>query len=96
MVFFWLNLYDNFKLFRITVGFFVARSEVSGLTRFTNEVWCVCQDEGVRLRKVQRGEHITSNSSSALGLESRAGSLPSLLVVIAAIFLGFFLGKFIL
>uniref|UniRef100_A0A8C2BNP6 Vesicle-associated membrane protein-associated protein A n=1 Tax=Cyprinus carpio TaxID=7962 RepID=A0A8C2BNP6_CYPCA len=49
------------------------------------------RDEGVRLRKVQRGEHITSNSSSALGLESRAGSLPSLLVVIAAIFLGFFL-----
>uniref|UniRef100_A0A8C1VY87 Vesicle-associated membrane protein-associated protein A n=1 Tax=Cyprinus carpio TaxID=7962 RepID=A0A8C1VY87_CYPCA len=54
------------------------------------------RDEGVRLRKVQRGEHVTSNSSSALGLESRAGSLPSLLVVIAAIFLGFFLGKFIL
>ncbi|XP_042569629.1 vesicle-associated membrane protein-associated protein A-like isoform X2 [Cyprinus carpio] len=54
------------------------------------------RDEGVRLRKVQRGEHVTSNSSSALGQESRAGSLPSLLVVIAAIFLGFFLGKFIL
>ncbi|XP_042569625.1 vesicle-associated membrane protein-associated protein A-like isoform X1 [Cyprinus carpio] len=49
------------------------------------------RDEGVRLRKVQRGEHVTSNSSSALGQESRAGSLPSLLVVIAAIFLGFFL-----
>ncbi|XP_026061180.1 vesicle-associated membrane protein-associated protein A-like isoform X1 [Carassius auratus] len=54
------------------------------------------KDEGLRLRRSQRSEHLTSNSSSALGLESRAGSLPSLLVVIAAIFIGFFLGKFIL
>ncbi|KTG43518.1 hypothetical protein cypCar_00040687, partial [Cyprinus carpio] len=50
----------------------------------------------LRLRRFQRSEHVTSNSSSALGQESRAGSLPSLLVVIAAIFIGFFLGKFIL
>uniref|UniRef100_A0A8C0YIZ3 Vesicle-associated membrane protein-associated protein A n=2 Tax=Cyprinus carpio TaxID=7962 RepID=A0A8C0YIZ3_CYPCA len=54
------------------------------------------KDEGLRLRRFQRSEHVTSNSSSALGQESRAGSLPSLLVVIAAIFIGFFLGKFIL
>ncbi|XP_058617603.1 VAMP (vesicle-associated membrane protein)-associated protein A, like isoform X1 [Onychostoma macrolepis] len=54
------------------------------------------KDEGLRLRRFQRSEYVTSNSSSALGRESKAGSLPSLLVVIAAIFIGFFLGKFIL
>ncbi|XP_016420969.1 vesicle-associated membrane protein-associated protein A-like [Sinocyclocheilus rhinocerous] len=54
------------------------------------------KDEGLRLRRFQRSEHVTMNSSSALGHESRAGSLPSLLVVIAAVFIGFFLGKFIL
>lgn len=54
------------------------------------------KDEGLRLRKTQRSQHTTSNSSSLIGRESTASSLPSLLVVIAAIFIGFFLGKFIL
>ncbi|XP_016396280.1 vesicle-associated membrane protein-associated protein A-like [Sinocyclocheilus rhinocerous] len=54
------------------------------------------KDEGLRLRRFERSEYLTINSSSALGHESKAGSLPSLLVVIAAIFIGFFLGKFIL
>ncbi|XP_067308998.1 VAMP (vesicle-associated membrane protein)-associated protein A, like isoform X1 [Pseudorasbora parva] len=54
------------------------------------------KDEGLRLRKFQRNEHATTNSSSLIGRESTASSLPSLLVVIAAIFIGFFLGKFIL
>ncbi len=61
-----------------------------------NECLSVYQDEGLRLRRFQRSEYVTSNSSSALGRESKAGSLPSLLVVIAAIFIGFFLGKFLL
>lgn len=55
------------------------------------------KDEGLRLRRVQqRSDHVSSNSSSSLGRDSVSGSLPSLLVVIAAIFIGFFLGKFIL
>ncbi|XP_067462517.1 VAMP (vesicle-associated membrane protein)-associated protein A, like [Thunnus thynnus] len=54
------------------------------------------KDDGVRMRKVPRSDHMTSNSTSLLGREAGAASLPSLLVVIAAIFIGFFLGKFIL
>lgn len=54
------------------------------------------KDEGLRLRKFQRSEHATTNSRSVIGRESTTSSLPSLLVVIAAIFIGFFLGKFIL
>ncbi|XP_060901176.1 VAMP (vesicle-associated membrane protein)-associated protein A, like [Labrus mixtus] len=54
------------------------------------------KDEGVRMRKAPRSDHMTSNSTSLLGRESSTASLPSLLVVIAAIFIGFFLGKFIL
>ncbi|KAK2900351.1 hypothetical protein Q8A67_008466 [Cirrhinus molitorella] len=54
------------------------------------------KDEGLRLRKFQRSDYASSNSSSAMSRESKAGSLPSLLVVIAAIFIGFFLGKFVL
>ncbi|XP_061696336.1 VAMP (vesicle-associated membrane protein)-associated protein A, like [Syngnathoides biaculeatus] len=45
------------------------------------------KDDSARLRKVARSDQATPNS---------AASLPSLLVVIAAIFIGFFLGKFIL
>lgn len=52
------------------------------------------KDDGLRLRK--RPDHIASNSSSLMGREVSTSSLPSLLVVIAAIFIGFFLGKFIL
>ncbi|XP_030016405.1 vesicle-associated membrane protein-associated protein A [Sphaeramia orbicularis] len=54
------------------------------------------KDEGLRLRKVPRSDHMTSNSTSLLGREASPASLPSLLVVIAAIFIGFFLGKFML
>ncbi|KAL7851199.1 hypothetical protein AOLI_G00215550 [Acnodon oligacanthus] len=54
------------------------------------------KDDGLRLRKAQQPEHIASNSSSLIGREVTTSSLPSLLVVIAAIFIGFFLGKFIL
>uniref|UniRef100_UPI003AAEEC82 VAMP (vesicle-associated membrane protein)-associated protein A, like isoform X2 n=1 Tax=Centroberyx gerrardi TaxID=166262 RepID=UPI003AAEEC82 len=53
-------------------------------------------DDGIRMRKAPRSDHMTSNSTSLLGRESSTASLPSLLVVIAAIFIGFFLGKFIL
>ncbi|XP_053740172.1 VAMP (vesicle-associated membrane protein)-associated protein A, like [Synchiropus splendidus] len=53
------------------------------------------KDDGLRMRKMPRSDHMTSNSSSFLGREA-GSSLPSLLVVIAAIFIGFFLGKFIL
>ncbi|KAI2668035.1 Vesicle-associated membrane protein-associated protein A [Labeo rohita] len=68
------------------------QTEVSKLSDENRQL----KDEGLRLRKFQRSEHVTSNSSSAMGRESKAGSLPSLLVVIAAIFIGFFLGKFVL
>ncbi|XP_062843492.1 VAMP (vesicle-associated membrane protein)-associated protein A, like [Trichomycterus rosablanca] len=54
------------------------------------------RDDGLRLRKAQRPEHTASNSSSLMGRDVATSSLPSLLVVIAAIFIGFFLGKFIL
>ncbi|KAK0139375.1 Vesicle-associated membrane protein-associated protein A [Merluccius polli] len=54
------------------------------------------KDDGIRMRKAARSDHMTSNSTALLGRESSATSLPSLLVVIAAIFIGFFLGKFIL
>ncbi|XP_051944283.1 VAMP (vesicle-associated membrane protein)-associated protein A, like [Hippocampus zosterae] len=45
------------------------------------------KDDGARMRKMARSDHVSASS---------AASLPSLLVVIAAIFIGFFLGKFIL
>ncbi|TMS10156.1 VAMP (vesicle-associated membrane protein)-associated protein A, like isoform X1 [Larimichthys crocea] len=54
------------------------------------------KEDGLRMRKVPRSDHMTSNSTSLLGREASTTSLPSLLVVIAAIFIGFFLGKFIL
>ncbi|XP_022613716.1 vesicle-associated membrane protein-associated protein A [Seriola dumerili] len=54
------------------------------------------KEDGIRMRKVPRSDHMTSNSTSLLGREATTASLPSLLVVIAAIFIGFFLGKFIL
>ncbi|KAL7984400.1 hypothetical protein Chor_002970 [Crotalus horridus] len=52
------------------------------------------RDEGLRLRKVA---HSDKPGPSGLALrENGSNPLPSLLVVIAAIFIGFFLGKFIL
>uniref|UniRef100_A0A2D4FKN5 Vesicle-associated membrane protein-associated protein A n=1 Tax=Micrurus corallinus TaxID=54390 RepID=A0A2D4FKN5_MICCO len=51
-------------------------------------------DEGLRLRKVS---HSDKPGPSGLALRDNGSNpLPSLLVVIAAIFIGFFLGKFIL
>nr|XP_013795121.1 PREDICTED: vesicle-associated membrane protein-associated protein A [Apteryx mantelli mantelli] len=53
------------------------------------------RDEGLRLRKVAHSDK--SGTPTALALrDNGSNSLPSLLVVIAAIFIGFFLGKFIL
>uniref|UniRef100_H3DBL6 Vesicle-associated membrane protein-associated protein A n=1 Tax=Tetraodon nigroviridis TaxID=99883 RepID=H3DBL6_TETNG len=54
------------------------------------------REETVRLRKVPRSDYATTNSTSLLGRDASPASLPSLLVVIAAIFIGFFLGKFML
>uniref|UniRef100_A0A4W5KS34 Vesicle-associated membrane protein-associated protein A n=1 Tax=Hucho hucho TaxID=62062 RepID=A0A4W5KS34_9TELE len=58
------------------------------------------KDDGVRMRRAaQRSDHMTSNqtgSSSSVMQQTTAASLPSLLVVIAAVFIGFFIGKFIL
>ncbi|XP_061451304.1 vesicle-associated membrane protein-associated protein A isoform X1 [Rhineura floridana] len=52
------------------------------------------RDEGLRLRKVA---HSDKPGTSGLALRDNGSNpLPSLLVVIAAIFIGFFLGKFIL
>ncbi|XP_026527714.1 vesicle-associated membrane protein-associated protein A isoform X1 [Notechis scutatus] len=52
------------------------------------------RDEGLRLRKVA---HPDKPGPSGLALRDNGSNpLPSLLVVIAAIFIGFFLGKFIL
>ncbi|KAJ8277562.1 hypothetical protein GJAV_G00076650 [Gymnothorax javanicus] len=54
------------------------------------------KDDGLRMRKIHRSENMVSNSSPLAGRDHASSSLPSLLVVIAAIFIGFFLGKFIL
>ncbi|XP_004599014.2 vesicle-associated membrane protein-associated protein A isoform X1 [Ochotona princeps] len=53
------------------------------------------RDEGLRLRKVAHSEKPGSPSAASFR-ENVPSPLPSLLVVIAAIFIGFFLGKFIL
>ncbi|XP_012670828.2 vesicle-associated membrane protein-associated protein A [Clupea harengus] len=54
------------------------------------------KDDGLRARKPIWSENVMSNASALIGRESAVSSLPSLLVVIAAIFIGFFLGKFVL
>ncbi|XP_051046841.1 vesicle-associated membrane protein-associated protein A isoform X1 [Phodopus roborovskii] len=53
------------------------------------------RDEGLRLRKVAHADKAGSSSAASFR-DNVATPLPSLLVVIAAIFIGFFLGKFIL
>ncbi|XP_058871629.1 vesicle-associated membrane protein-associated protein A-like isoform X1 [Acipenser ruthenus] len=53
------------------------------------------KDEGLRMRKAPRSDNMVTNTGGLMGRDS-SSSLPSLLVVIAAIFIGFFLGKFIL
>uniref|UniRef100_A0A3Q1FVC8 Vesicle-associated membrane protein-associated protein A n=1 Tax=Acanthochromis polyacanthus TaxID=80966 RepID=A0A3Q1FVC8_9TELE len=67
------------------------QSEMNKLTEENRQL-----KDGIRMRKMPRSDHMTSNSTSLLGREASTASLPSLLVVIAAIFIGFFLGKFIL
>ncbi|XP_061111776.1 vesicle-associated membrane protein-associated protein A-like [Conger conger] len=54
------------------------------------------KDDGLRLRRAQRSDNVVSNTGISMGTGNGSTSLPSLLVVIAAIFIGFFLGKFIL
>uniref|UniRef100_A0A3B4D6W0 Vesicle-associated membrane protein-associated protein A n=1 Tax=Pygocentrus nattereri TaxID=42514 RepID=A0A3B4D6W0_PYGNA len=46
--------------------------------------------------KAQRSDNMVSNTAAMMRKETSSKSLPSLLVVIAAIFIGFFLGKFVL
>ncbi|XP_008581071.1 PREDICTED: vesicle-associated membrane protein-associated protein A isoform X2 [Galeopterus variegatus] len=53
------------------------------------------RDEGLRLRKVAHSDK-PGSASTASFRDNVTSPLPSLLVVIAAIFIGFFLGKFIL
>ncbi|XP_041102110.1 vesicle-associated membrane protein-associated protein A-like [Polyodon spathula] len=54
------------------------------------------KDEGLRMRKVPRSDNMLTNTGGLMGRDNSSSSLPSLLVVLAAIFIGFFLGKFIL
>ncbi|KAJ8407015.1 hypothetical protein AAFF_G00292910 [Aldrovandia affinis] len=54
------------------------------------------KDDGLRMRKAPRSDNVVSNTGATMGKDHSSTSLPSLLVVIAAIFIGFFLGKFIL
>ncbi|XP_069548585.1 VAMP (vesicle-associated membrane protein)-associated protein A, like [Brachyistius frenatus] len=67
------------------------QAEMSKLTDENRQL----KEDGIRMRKMPRSDHMTSNSTSLLGREAGATSLPSLVVVIAAIFIGFFFGKFI-
>nr|XP_054602822.1 vesicle-associated membrane protein-associated protein A isoform X1 [Nothobranchius furzeri] len=68
------------------------QSEVNKLSEENRQL----KEEGNRMRKMPRSDHMTSNSTNVLGRENSVAFLPSLLVVIAAIFIGFFSGKFIL
>uniref|UniRef100_A0A8C1VF37 Vesicle-associated membrane protein-associated protein A n=1 Tax=Cyprinus carpio TaxID=7962 RepID=A0A8C1VF37_CYPCA len=55
------------------------------------------KDEGLRMRKANQLDSSVSRSSAAmLSKDPSSRSLPSLLVVLAAVFIGFFLGKFVL
>ncbi|XP_067887341.1 VAMP (vesicle-associated membrane protein)-associated protein A, like isoform X2 [Heterodontus francisci] len=54
------------------------------------------KDDGLRLRKASQSGNPVSSTSSVAFRDNGSTALPSLLVVIAAIFIGFFLGKFIL
>ncbi|KAI7792516.1 vesicle-associated membrane protein-associated protein A [Triplophysa rosa] len=54
------------------------------------------KDEGLRMRRANQFDTSASKPSAMLSKDPASKSLPSLLVVIAAIFIGFFLGKFVL
>ncbi|KAG7488745.1 hypothetical protein MATL_G00036940 [Megalops atlanticus] len=68
------------------------QSEVSKLADENRQL----KDDGLRMRKAPRSDNMVSHSAALMGRDQGSSSLPSLLVVIAAIFIGFFLGKFIL
>uniref|UniRef100_A0A8C6TZR5 Vesicle-associated membrane protein-associated protein A n=1 Tax=Neogobius melanostomus TaxID=47308 RepID=A0A8C6TZR5_9GOBI len=54
------------------------------------------KEDNMRMRKLPRTDHMSTNSTGLLAREASVTSLPSLCVVIAAIFIGFFFGKFVL
>ncbi|XP_029611437.1 vesicle-associated membrane protein-associated protein A isoform X2 [Salmo trutta] len=54
------------------------------------------KDEGLRMRKSHRSDDMVTGSGAMMSKQHSSSSLPSLMVVIAAIFIGFFLGKFVL
>ncbi|XP_041735811.1 vesicle-associated membrane protein-associated protein A isoform X3 [Coregonus clupeaformis] len=54
------------------------------------------KDEGLRMRKSHQSDNMVSGSGAMMSKQHSSSSLPSLMVVIAAIFIGFFLGKFVL
>ncbi|XP_010894178.1 vesicle-associated membrane protein-associated protein A [Esox lucius] len=69
------------------------QAEMSKLTDENRQL----KEDGVRMRRAaQRSDHPTSNQTGPSSMMQQTPSLPSLLVVIAAIFIGFFIGKFIL
>ncbi|XP_017266566.1 VAMP (vesicle-associated membrane protein)-associated protein A, like [Kryptolebias marmoratus] len=68
------------------------QAEVNKLTEENRQL----KDDAYRIRKMPRSDHMTSNSTNLVGREHTIAYLPSLLVVLAAIFIGFFSGKFIL
>ncbi|KAJ8011073.1 hypothetical protein DPEC_G00054400 [Dallia pectoralis] len=70
------------------------QAEMSKLTDDNRQL----KEDGVRMRRAaQRSDQATPNPSGpAFSVMQQTASLPSLLVVIAAIFIGFFIGKFIL
>lgn len=104
MFIFWILLLCNVNFFFLNFecspvnvafefSFYNCKEDVSVI--FFHLCFSTPQDEGLRLRKVAHSDK--SGSPTALALrDNGSNSLPSLLVVIAAIFIGFFLGKFIL
>ncbi|XP_037538307.1 VAMP (vesicle-associated membrane protein)-associated protein A, like [Nematolebias whitei] len=68
------------------------QAEVNKLTEENRQL----KDDVNKLRKMPRSDHMTANSTNLVGREHTIAYLPSLLVVLAAIFIGFFSGKFIL
>uniref|UniRef100_A0A8C7N8A8 Vesicle-associated membrane protein-associated protein A n=1 Tax=Oncorhynchus kisutch TaxID=8019 RepID=A0A8C7N8A8_ONCKI len=54
------------------------------------------KDEGLRMKKSHRSDDMVTGSGAMMSKQHSSSSIPSLMVVIAAIFIGFFLGKFVL
>ncbi|XP_045570383.1 vesicle-associated membrane protein-associated protein A isoform X2 [Salmo salar] len=89
---------DDSEMKKLTQECKRLQAEMGKLTEENRQL----KDDGVRMRRAaQHSDHLTSNqtgssSSSSVMQHTTAASLPSLLVVIAAIFIGFFMGKFVL